>query len=109
MTELLSRISRILPSYPFEAPQSTPVPYCVYVKNDTPVHTKDGICGYEGTLTISIYAATLSVVNDLASKIVDALDSQDIGGEEYYYDSSDAESFSDIGLFSKNLTFNTLR
>ena len=105
MTDLFSAISAILPAYPFEAPQGATVPYCVYVKNETPVRTKDGICGYEGTVTVAVYAATIEAVTSLAKRIIDVVDSATFDKRDYYYESSSETSYSDIGKNKKDLTF----
>lgn len=106
MSDLLIAIHDILPAYPFEAPQGTPIPYGVWVKNETPVRTKDGICGYEGSLTISVFAATLDAVTALADRIIGVVDNATFDERNYYYESTSAESYSDIGLVQKDLTFN---
>lgn len=105
MTDLLSAISAILPAIPFEAPQGTTAPYCVYVKNETPVRTKDGICGYDGTLTVAVYAATIEAVTSLAKRITAVVDNATFDKRDYYYESSSETSYSDIGLIQKDLTF----
>lgn len=110
MKDLLNTLSRILPTYPPDVPQGTRAPYAVYARRETPVRTKEGIAGYDGTVTISIYAASRKMVDDLAEQIVSALDNQTIGDAEYYYENSDeGEDFSDIGLDTKTLTFSTIR
>lgn len=106
MTDLLSAISAILPTYPFEAPQGANIPYCVYVKNETPTRTKDGICGYEGTLKISVLAGSLEAAHTLASRIIGAIDNASFDGRDYYYESSNEDDFSEIGLVQKDLIFN---
>jgi hypothetical protein len=74
------------------------------------VRTKDGIAGYDGTLSISIYASSRKMVDEFAEQIISALDNQTIGDAQYYYDNSDeGEDFSDIGLDAKTLTFSTIR
>lgn len=110
MTSLLNVLSRILPTYPPDVPQGTRAPYAVYARRETPVRTKEGIAGYDGTLTISIYAASRKMVDEFAEQIISALDNQTIGDAEYYYENSDeGEDFSDIGLDTKTLTFSTIR
>lgn len=109
MTTLISTLSKILPIYPFEAPQGARVPYGIYVKSESPVRTKEGIVGYDGSVTISIYANTLEAVGRIAEQIISALDNTTLDGYSYYYESANEESYSDIGLISKELTFTTLR
>ena len=108
MSDLLIALHKILPVFPFEAPQGTPAPYGVWVRNETPIRTKDGICGYEGTLTISVLAGTLEAVDSLAERIISVVDNATFDQRDYYYESSSDESFSDIGLVQKDLTFNFL-
>lgn len=110
MKDLLSMLSRILPTYPPDVPQGTRAPYAVYTRRETPVRTKDGIAGYDGTLTISIYAASRKMVDEFAEQIISALDNKTIGDADYYYDNSDeGEDLSDIGLDTKTLTFSSVR
>lgn len=109
MTTLISTLSKILPIYPFEAPQGVRVPYGIYVKSESPVRTKDGIVGYDGSVTISIYANTLEMVGRIAEQIISVLDNTTLDGYSYYYESANEESYSDIGLISKELTFSILK
>jgi hypothetical protein len=74
------------------------------------VRTKEGIAGYDGTVSISIYAASRKMVDEFAEQIISALDNQTIGDAEYYYENADeGEDFSDIGLDTKTLTFSSIR
>lgn len=110
MINLLDTLSHILPTYPPDVPQGTRAPYAVYARRETPVRTKDGIAGYDGTVTISIYAASRKMVDEFAEQIISALDNETIGDTDYFYESTDeGEDFSDIGLDTKTLTFSTLR
>lgn len=109
MKALVTALSKILPIYPFEVPQGARAPYGVYVKSISPVRTKDGIVGYDGSVTISIYANTLEAVSRIAEQIISALDNTTLDGYSYYYESANEESYSDIGIISKELTFTTLR
>lgn len=109
MKALVTALSKILPIYPFEAPQSARVPYGIYVKSESPVRTKDGIVGYDGSVTISIYANTLEAVGRIAEQIISVLDNTTLDGYSYYYESANEENYSDIGLISKELIFTTLR
>ena len=109
MTTLISTLSKILPIYPFEVPQGTRAPYGVYVKSESPVRTKEGIVGYDGSVTISIYANTLEVVGRIAEQIISVLDNTTLDGYSYYYDSANEENYSDIGLVSKELIFSILK
>lgn len=109
MKALISTLSKILPIYPFEAPQGARAPYGIYIKSVSPVRTKDGIVGYDGSVTLSIYAGTLEVVSYLAEQIISSLDNITLEGYSYYYEGSNEENYSDIGLVSKELTFTILR
>lgn len=110
MTNLLNTLSRILPTYPPDVPQGARAPYAVYTRRETPVRTKEGIAGYDGTVTISIYAGTLKLVDELAERIITALDNKTLGDTDYFYESTDeGEDLSDIGLDAKTLTFSTMR
>ena len=109
MKMLIATLSKILPIYPFEAPQGTRAPYGTYVKNVSPIRTKDGIAGYDGSVTISIYANTIDVVDSIAEQIISTLDNATIDGYSYYYEGSNEECYSDVGLIQKELTFNILK
>lgn len=109
MSDLLVALSKIIPVYPFEVPQGTPIPYGVWVKSETPIRTKDGICGYEGSLTISIYAGTLETLHSLAERVIEVVDNTTYDGRDYYYESTSEENYSDIGLVQKDLIFNYLQ
>lgn len=109
MSDLLVALSNIIPVYPFEAPQGTSIPYAVWVKSETPTRTKDGICGYEGSLTISIYAGTLEVLHSLAERVIEVVDNTTYDERDYYYESTTEENYSDIGLVQKDLIFNYLQ
>lgn len=109
MKALVTALSKILPIYPFEAPQGTRAPYGIYAKNVSPIRTKDGIVGYDGSVTISIYANTIDTVDSIAGQIISALDNVTIDGYSYYYEGSNEECYSDVGLVQKELTFNILK
>lgn len=109
MKALITTLSKILPIYPFEAPQGTRAPYGIYAKNVSPIRTKEGIAGYDGSVTISIYANTIDVVDSIAEQIISTLDNATIDGYSYYYEGSNEECYSDVGLISKELTFNILK
>lgn len=109
MKALVTALSKILPIYPFEAPQGTRVPYGIYVKSESPVRTKDGIVGYDGSVTISICANTIETVGRIAEQIISVLDNTTLDGYSYYYESANEENYSDIGLISKELTFSILK
>lgn len=109
MKALITTLSKILPIYPFEAPQGARVPYGIYVKSESAVRTKDGIVGTDGSVTISIYANTIDAVEHIASQIITALDNTTLDGFSYYYEGANEESYSDIGLIQKDITFNILK
>lgn len=108
MTEFVKAVGSIVPAYPFEAavPQSTP--YATYLLRETPIRTKDGIAGHEGTLTLSIYSDTLSGVEAMANRLISLIDGKSFDNRKYYYADIDGSDYPDDGLISKDITFNTL-
>ena len=53
--------------YPMIAPQELKDPYVIFSIRKSPIRTQDGIGPYEITLTLDIYANTLSGCIDLAN------------------------------------------
>lgn len=53
----------------FAEAQAEDYPYAVYTSSVTPVYTKDGIHHYESSVTVSIYAKELDIVNTIADQI----------------------------------------
>jgi hypothetical protein len=108
MEELITKLSTIVPTYPFEGAQGVKAPYATYELSETPIRTKDGIVGSEGTLTLSVYAPSLRATQELADAIVSAIDSKRFGNRKVYYADTENSDYPDVGLSSKTLTFNTL-
>lgn len=109
MSELVNRIEAIIPIYPSEAPDNARTPYAVYEVSESPIRTKEGIAGYEGTLTVIVFASSMSIANAISRKVIEAIDSTVLDGTKFYYSSCNGNGYSDIGVSSNELTFNTLR
>lgn len=108
MEELVTRLTNILPTFPFEAAQGTKAPYATYELSETPIRTKEGIVGHEGVLTISLYTARLEAAMSLAECVIEAIDGKVFDGRKLYYSDIEDADYPDVGLSSKTLTFNTL-
>lgn len=108
MKELVDIISTLLPIYPYEAAATEIAPYATYLLRESPIRTFSGIAGYEGTLTLSIYCATIAEATAMAEQFIGVLDRQTLDGRTYYYADMDSSDFPEAGLVSKDLTFNTL-
>lgn len=65
---------RIFPTY---AAATTQPPYAVYVNESTPILSKDGIDGWEGTFDISVLDRTKAKVEALTESVITALDGTD--------------------------------
>lgn len=108
MKELVDVLNKIVPTYPQTAASRATAPYAVYDISDTPIRTKDGIAGYEGTLTLTVFASSVSIAKELAGRIITAVDSRIIGERRYYYADTSHEDYPDEGISSSVITFNTL-
>jgi hypothetical protein len=109
MTELIDILSTIVAIYPAEASANARAPYATYDLRETPIRTSEGIAGYEGTLLLSIYCATHAQAAEIADTIVSAIDAELVGKRKYYYADGEGNDYPDVGLVSRDLTFNTLR
>ena len=108
MTDFVKAVGTIVPAYPFEASASQTIPYAAYLLRETPIRTKNGIAGHEGTLTLSIYGDTLSGAEAMAKRVIALIDGKSFDGRTYYYADIDGSDYPDDGLISKDITFNTL-
>lgn len=108
MKQFVDTIEAIVPISPAEATANARAPYATYVLRETPVRTKNGIAGHEGTLTLSVYCATYEAADAIAQRIIAAVDAQSFDGRTYYYADIESNDYPDAGLVSKDLTFNTL-
>lgn len=109
MTEFVKAISAILPLYSFPAAEEARAPYATYTLSETPIRTKDGIAGYEGTITLTIFATSIAAVDALMIRIIQAIDSKILDGRKMYCADSEISDYPEIGLTSKDLTINILR
>lgn len=108
MKQLIDTLEAIMPTYPAEASANARAPYATYLLRETPVRTKNGIAGHEGTLTLSVYCVTYEAADAIAQRIIAAVDAQSFDGRTYYYADIESNDYPDAGLVSKDLTFNTL-
>jgi hypothetical protein len=109
MTDFVKAVRAIVPIAPYDESATQGAPYATYLLRETPLRTKDGIAGYEGTLTLSVYSATIAEAERLARSLIERLDRKIFDGRTYYYADVDGSDFPDMGLVSKDLTFNTLQ
>lgn len=108
MKQFVDTIEAIVPISPAEATANARAPYATYLLRETPVRTKNGIAGHEGTLTLSVFCATYEAADAIAQRIIAAVDAQNFDGRTYYYADIESNDYPDAGLVSKDLTFNTL-
>lgn len=109
MREFVNAISEIMSIAPYDEVSTQAAPYSTYLLRESPIRTKDGIAGYEGTMTLSIYSATLAEAHDYAQLLIERLDRKTFDDRTYYYADADGSDFPDAGLVSKELIFNTLK
>lgn len=109
MEAVVKALNAIAPTYPFEAPQDARVPYITYQITETPIRTKNGIAGYEGTLSLSVFATSLMAADTIASRVIAMVDGKRMGDITLYYNDVSDSDYPDSGISSKDLTFNTLR
>ena len=79
MEVVIKALSAIAPTYPFEVPQDARVPYITYQITETPIRTKNGIAGYEGTLSLSVFATSLMAADTIASRVIAMVDGKRMG------------------------------
>lgn len=108
MKQFVDTIEAIVPVFPAEATANARAPYATYVLRETPIRTKEGIAGHEGTLTLSIYCATYEMADAIAERVIAAVDTRTLDGRTYYYADIDSGDYPDVGLVSKEILFNTL-
>jgi hypothetical protein len=109
MEAVVKALKGIAPTYPFDAVQDQRVPFITYQYSETPIRTKDGIAGYEGTMSVSVYATSLMAAEALANRVLEAVDGRRFGTLTLYYNDVSDSDYPDSGISSKDLTFNTLR
>lgn len=109
MEVVIKALSAIAPTYPFDAVQNQRAPFITYQYSEIPIRTKDGIAGYEGTMSVSVYATSLMAAEALANRVVETVDGRKLGTLTLYYNDVSDSDYPDSGISSKELTFNTLR
>lgn len=104
--QILQQIQRIVRCYPDPAPESATLPYSYYTYTRNAIHTKDGIAGYEGTMSVGIVAESKVAVDTLAKRVVADLNGKSFAGITLLLaDISDSE-YTEVGLSTTELTFN---
>jgi hypothetical protein len=109
MEAVVKALKGIAPTYPFDAVQDQRVPFITYQHSEIPIRTKDGIAGYEGTMSVSVYATSLMAAEALANRVIEAVDGRKFDTLTLYYNDVADADYPDNGISSKELTFNTLR
>lgn len=109
MKELVENLRTIAPIYSFEAPQGVTAPYMTYSLSESAIRTKSGIAGYEGTLSIGVYAPSRESCEALVNSVIESIDATMCDGRRLYFIGENESDYQDIGLIAKELTFNTLR
>lgn len=110
MTELIGILNKyVVPTYTEPAPMDAKAPYATVTLSEQAIVTCSGIAGYEGVLTVIVYAPTTVVAKRLADAVVFRLHDSVMDGRKFSLSSKDSESYPDVGLISIELTFNTLQ
>lgn len=105
-TSIIAAIQRVLKIFPEPVPENVPLPYAFYTSTRSAIHTKDGIAGYEGTMSVGIVAESKVAVDTLAKRVVAELNGKSFDGITLLLaDISDSE-YTEVGLSTTELTFN---
>lgn len=100
LTELASQYV----SFYFSEAQTEEYPYAVYTSSVTPIYTKDGIHHYEASVTVTVYAKDLDVVNPIADAISSAI-SDDMNDGQYFSRQLSDESDCSDEVWSREMSF----
>lgn len=109
MTEFVTALSRIVPTYLQPAPAEAVAPYAVFTMSENIIRTKSGIAGSEGVISLSVVASKMSTVDGIVQLVVAAIDDKKFDGWTMYVTDVDMSDYPDVGLVGKELTINTLR
>lgn len=109
MTEFVTALSRIVPTYLQPAPAEAVAPYAVFTVSESFTRTKSGIAGAEGTISLVVVAPKVPVLDNIVQRIVEVIDDKRFDGMTMYVTDVDMNDYPEMGLMTKELTINTLR
>lgn len=104
--QILQQIQRIVRCYPDTAPESATLPYSYYSYTRSAIHTKKGIAGYEGVLSVAVVAESKTQATTLSERIIDALNGKEFGGIILLYSELSESDMIDAGLSAIEINFN---
>lgn len=104
--EIIAAIQRIVRVFPDEVPENIPLPYGYYSYTSSAIHTKDGIAGYEGVLSISVVAKTKANATELSNQLIAALSGKSFGKVTLLFAEVQESEFAETGLSAAELNFN---
>lgn len=104
--QILQQIQRIVRCYPDTAPESATLPYSYYTYTRNAIHTKDGIAGYDGVLSVAVVAESKAQATALADSIIEALNGKEFGDIILLYSESSESDMIDAGLSAIEINFN---
>lgn len=94
--------------YPNVVPATVDPPFAYYTESAHPILTKDGIAGYDATISITVVASSKSEAQSLASQVEAAFHGEDVENRTMWLESSDYTLFEKERLHSYELIFNIL-
>lgn len=94
--------------YPNAVPATVNPPFAYYTETTRPILTKDGIAGYDATLSISVVASSKAEAQALATQVEMVFHGEDVEGRTMWLESSEYTFFDKEKLHSYELTFNIL-
>ena len=103
---IIDKIQRIVRCYPDPAPESATLPYSYYTYTRNAIHTKEGIAGYEGVLSVAVVAENKAQATTLSERIIDALNGKSFGDIVLLYSESSESDMVDAGLSAIEINFN---
>lgn len=103
---IIDKIQRIVRCYPDTAPESATLPYSYYSYTQSAIHTKEGIAGYEGVLSVAVVAENKAQATTLSERIIDALNDKSFGDIVLLYSESSESDMVDAGLSAIEINFN---
>lgn len=103
---IIDEIQRIVRCYPEPAPESATLPYSYYSYTRNAIHTREGIAGYEGVLSVAVVAENKAQATTLSEHIIDALNDKRFGDIILLYSESSESDMVDAGLSAIEINFN---
>jgi hypothetical protein len=103
---IIDKIQRIVRCYPDTAPESATLPYSYYSYTRNAIHTREGIAGYEGVLSVAVVAENKAQATTLSERIIDALNGKEFGGIILLYSELSESDMVDAGLSVIEINFN---